>query len=46
VKKGYNASFDARAYLKALRTMPVDIAVDVGKLFKVLPSPNYDIGSS
>jgi hypothetical protein len=45
-REKYGASFDSRKYIDALCNAPFDIAQDFGRLFKMLPCPDYDIGAS
>lgn len=44
--KKYDKSFNARAYLRVLQSCPFDIAQDLGRIYKLLPAPDYDIGES
>lgn len=45
-REKYGSTFNSSAYLSALRAAPFDIAQDLGRLFKILPAPDYDIGES
>lgn len=45
-KKKYNTIFDPNKYIRLLASTPFDIAQDLGRLYKLLPAPDYDIGQS
>jgi len=42
----FDATFDARGYFTALKNAPFDLAQDLGRIFKILPAPDYDIGEA
>lgn len=44
-KKG-GKFFNVQAYVSALASMPFDIAQDLGRIYKLLAAPDYDIGES
>jgi hypothetical protein len=45
-KEGYGKTFDSGRYLRTLKSAPFDLAQDLGRLFKILPAPDYDIGEA
>jgi len=44
--KGFLKMVSSGRYLKALCAAPFDIAQDIGRIYKLLPAPDYDIGES
>lgn len=44
--KGYLKSYNYQKYMTALTNAPLDVAQDLGRIFKILPAPDYDIGES
>lgn len=44
--KGYDKLFRASTFLRTLAKCPFDIAQDLGRIYKLLPAPDYDIGES
>lgn len=44
--KRYDRFFNATKFLGILQSMPFDLAQDLGRIFKLLPAPDYDIAES
>lgn len=44
--KKYDRFFSATKFLGILQSMPFDLAQDLGRIYKLLPAPDYDIAES
>lgn len=44
--KKYGKFLNSRKFIAALADMPFDLAQDLGRIYKLLPAPDYDIGES
>jgi len=45
-EKGHSHMIPMERYLTVLKRCPFDIAQDIGRLYKLLPAPDYDIGEA
>jgi hypothetical protein len=39
-------TFNANLYIATLASMPFDLAQDLGRIYKLLPAPDYDLGEA
>ena len=42
----FNPDMGLMAFVDRLRNLPLDVAQEFGKVFRILPAPDYDIGAS